>query len=350
VNPSYDNIFSPLSEVDWNFDAVPDSEIIACCLWEYARESITIGMAADEHWCNVRGIRNGQRYKLEPETKAAHDEEAAHIQKRLKASGFNYDEFSDRFWNSDLAAVEFYQSIKEHVMNGARAWQQIPAKSRLWLNNQVSESHIIHPLAPATVEELEKLWNANRGDLDKIRSKPRPENDDSEDCALYQSSEPVILEVEPGKPAGGSMAVAFAIDFARFTDHEILTEFKKWLAARRPKHWQRPLRMFPSSSARGKKLIEYRVALERLGLMRLLHWHPPSEIPDLWPEAWKKYRRKQGSFRREVRQAGRFFKKLFPFLPATEGPSSEERHSVWMKSMDEALDEHCRGKCEGVRA
>jgi hypothetical protein len=109
--------------------------------------------------------------------------------------------------------------------------------------------------------------------------------------------------------------------------------------ANRPKEWHKPLRVFPSSSARGKKQIEYRVALERLGLMRLLHWHPPGDLPDLWPEAWEKYRRKQESFRREVRAASRFFRKLFPFLPAGERPSSEERHSVWMKQMDEIMEE-----------
>ena len=27
------------SELDWNFDTVPDTERVACCYWEYARES-----------------------------------------------------------------------------------------------------------------------------------------------------------------------------------------------------------------------------------------------------------------------------------------------------------------------
>ena len=339
MNPTYDNIFSPLAEVDWNFDAVPDNEIIACCLWEYARESITIGMAADEYWCQVRDIQNRQRYKLEPETKAAHDQEAASIQRRVKAFGFDYDAFSNKFWDSDLATIEIYQSIKNHVMNDARAWQKIPEKSRTRLNGQVSVSFLLCPVTQAMVGELEKLWNANRTDLDEIRAETRPKYDDSEDGALYQASEPVTLEVEAGKPAAGSKVVAFTVDFARFTDREILDEFQRWLVANRPKEWHKPLRVFPSSSARGKKQIEYRVALERLGLMRLLHWHPPGDLPDLWPEAWEKYRRKQESFRREVRAASRFFRKLFPFLPAGERPSSEERHSVWMKQMDEIMEE-----------
>ena len=32
-------MFSPL---DWNFDNVPENELVACCYWEYARESAFI--------------------------------------------------------------------------------------------------------------------------------------------------------------------------------------------------------------------------------------------------------------------------------------------------------------------
>jgi hypothetical protein len=31
-----------LSPLDWNFDNVPDPELVACCYWEYARESAFI--------------------------------------------------------------------------------------------------------------------------------------------------------------------------------------------------------------------------------------------------------------------------------------------------------------------
>ena len=33
---------SDLSEFDWNFDNVPENELVACCCWEYARESAFI--------------------------------------------------------------------------------------------------------------------------------------------------------------------------------------------------------------------------------------------------------------------------------------------------------------------
>ena len=31
-----------ISDLDWNFDGVPDGELVACCYWEYARESTFI--------------------------------------------------------------------------------------------------------------------------------------------------------------------------------------------------------------------------------------------------------------------------------------------------------------------
>src|SRR5579862_2681623 len=36
------NAARDLSDLDWNFDAVPDKELVACCYWEYARESAFI--------------------------------------------------------------------------------------------------------------------------------------------------------------------------------------------------------------------------------------------------------------------------------------------------------------------
>jgi hypothetical protein len=31
-----------IADIDWNFDGVPDGELVACCYWEYARESAFI--------------------------------------------------------------------------------------------------------------------------------------------------------------------------------------------------------------------------------------------------------------------------------------------------------------------
>nr|MDQ3314587.1 N-6 DNA methylase [Verrucomicrobiota bacterium] len=120
------------------------------------------------------------------------------------------------------------------------------------------------------------------------------------------------------------------VDFSRFTDREILEAFGAWLTEKRPEEWNRPRRIFPGSPKKGRKLIEYRVALERLGLMHLLHWHSPKDLRAELPEAWKQIARKQTDFRREIREASKFFRRLFPFLPDDERPQAEERNGRWL--------------------
>jgi hypothetical protein len=185
------------------------------------------------------------------------------------------------------------------------------------------------------VGELERLWNGNRAELDQAASQPA--YDDSEDAALYAESAPVMQTPENPAEPPGKMTVAFTVDFTRFTDAEICQEMKHWLEANRPPQWKTPKRVFPVSRQRGRKRsgkqTEYRTALNRLGLMRLLHWLTPNEMRRDFPKAWRKYGPKHADFRREVRGASKFFQKLFPFLPEKERPQSEPRKGVWLSEM-----------------
>jgi hypothetical protein len=56
------------------------------------------------------------------------------------------------------------------------------------------------------------------------------------------------------------------------------------------------------------------------------------------PIAWRMIARKERYFRREVREASRYFRKLFPFLPKDERPESEERNGVWSPPIQRMLD------------
>jgi len=89
--------YDPLRREDWNFDLLPNEELIACRFWEYARESRTIKMAADVHWCHVRHIWHRQAYADSPHRKREDDEEAQRIERRASAAPFNYDEFFEKF-------------------------------------------------------------------------------------------------------------------------------------------------------------------------------------------------------------------------------------------------------------
>jgi hypothetical protein len=327
------------SPSDWDFDDVPDDEIIACCIWEYARESKTIAMAADLRWCDTRHVWHRGDYKRDPALGKRHDEEAAYIEKRAKRERFDYDSFSERFWKTDYPLLTIYDSITRFVGDGAHPWQRLPRNVRDQLSKQVTSSILLRPLNVATAGELEELWKANSVYLAKVRSTVRPKNDDSEDAALWEETnavEPFALEKGALKER---ITAALTVDFSRFTDQEICDAFRAWLIKTRLKRWKRPRRIFLGARQKGHKLIEYRVAVERLGLMRLLHFHTPTQLREGLPNAWKKYRVKEPSFRREIREARKFFRKLFPFLPAQERPVSEERVGIWFPPIRRYMDE-----------
>jgi hypothetical protein len=292
--------YDPLRREDWNFDLLPNEELIACCFWEYARESRTIKMAADVHWCHVRHIWHRQEYADSPDRKREDDEEAERIERRASAVRFNYDEFFEEFWNTEFPLIKIYDCVVKHVREGALAWQLLPTEARRDLTNQVAEYGILRPIAPATVGELETLWLRNSEWLHDLRQMDRPPYDDSEEAALWDESEPVT-QADAAK-AGGEVSAALTVDFSRFTDSEITEEFRAWLSEHRPAHCKSPTRVFPGTRQRGKKLIEYRVALERLGMMRLLHWRSPTQLRQEMPEAWKKISAKERDFRREIRK------------------------------------------------
>lgn len=100
----------PFTEHDWNFDDVPNDEVIACCLWEDARESSTIALAAEMHWCNARDLHLSGEYERNPKLKAEHDEMAVQIGHRAKAVGFDYDAFLGKFWEAEVAFIKIYET------------------------------------------------------------------------------------------------------------------------------------------------------------------------------------------------------------------------------------------------
>lgn len=331
--------FEPDSPLNWRFDDVPDAEIIACCLWEYARESKTIAMKADVHWCHVRDIVHREAYLRDPKLIKQHNKEARRIEARAKSEKFDYEAFSEMYWKTDFPLMEIYDAVTEYVRDGARAWQGLPPEVRKNLAAKVGESIVLRPLTAALVGNLEELWKANSADLLEIRSRRRPKNDDSEMAALYVDAEPVESSATDDGALKERVTVALTVDFSRFTDGEISAAFQAWLKENRPSQWKKPRRVFPGARQKGRKLLEYRAALDRLGLMRLLHWHSPAELRTELPEAWKKIRSKERDFRREIREACKFFRRLFPFLPENERPHSEERRGVWFPPVQKLMDE-----------
>lgn len=187
---------------------------------------------------------------------------------------------------------------------------------------------------------MEDLWNANSAEVLKVRAAAKDDpDDDSEFMVLGEPAEPVTNAEEVKNGRWEEMSMAFTVDFSRFTDKEITTAFQKWLTQNRPLHWRKPKRVIPGAFSKGHKRSDYRAALDRLALMRLLHWQFPEQLKRNLPEAWARYQHKQESFRREIQEGVKFFRKQFPFLPPDEVPSSAKRMGVWLPEAVKVAEE-----------
>lgn len=317
------------SREQWDFSKIADADVIACCLWEYGRESHTLGMVAADRWVRCREIRHKREYAENPALRDWHDKEQARIEEWLSEVGFDLDAFSDSYWRTDFPLIEIYDALSTWGGPSASAWHHLSEDQRQTLVRQVGESCVLKPMDVATVGELEELWEANNARLLEIRSENRPEDDNSEDCELCFPTVPTLVPPEDPSKRAESVTVALTVDYSRFTDREIVKAFTKWVKDNRPTDWQVPRRVFPNAPQRGRKLVDYRVALERLGLMRLLNDNYPDELRWGYPDIWKRMCRDGTHFRRECQLACDFFRSLFPFLPEDELPRCAKPVEVW---------------------
>ena len=288
----------PLPENDWNFDAVPANEIIACCVWEYARESQTLyaGMAS-----TLR--RQGKSIVIET-TRAARAS-----RRRL------LDLPSDQ--RAPLHSVLT-------AFNG-RPWLTLAPPDRS-LCAQLFPREVT-PLRPASLEEAQALLAANRTiskeAIEKLQSlgalPARPTRQAIKRGPIH-AVEPLPLAglFEPPSPPGdwraGCSAIALTVDFAHYNDHELATAFERLLGQMRPRRLAQPKRDRLFTRAKGNQLNRWRVAVERLAVARLVGHYgtDPAKFPALAIKLHQGriYDRRE----RELRLADQFFCKLFPSL------------------------------------
>lgn len=308
-----------LEREDFDFRTVEDREIVACCLWEYARESSTFKNLADCHY--IQSVRRRERLANKPVEPWELDR-AALLERDLEEAGFEFGPIHEAFLASDHFGLEIYFYLTTYVGTEAEPWQKLSQQGRDLLVESVGKSWTIRPFTPAFVTDLELLWNAHSGPLLDARAAKRSERAERELTALYEETSPCrVAEDDASQPSRKTVA-AFTIDFARFTDTEIVEAFSRWVKENRPVEWKKPLNIIPRAPRRGIKLLDYRVALERLAVLRLLHWHSPEDLNIRYPDVWETFRRDETHFRVEANKARAVFRRLFPFLPKSELPLS----------------------------
>jgi hypothetical protein len=267
-----------LSVLDWNFDNVPDNELVACCYWEYARESARIRAAFD--------LEEKVFFPDLIPTYAVSSTGA-----RLKTgSVINTAKarFIDKIHEQALPVLETFR----RVINEIPRPFDVP-----WLElSVVVRQAVTDELAPyfeekSTLTFLPFNRCSDQRDIGLA--------DEHYRCATFDMK----LGIE---------YLRVQIDWGGFTDAQIVTAFKAWLVDNRPAG-------VGVADRRGqRKQKGYRDYLAWLGMMRLMSVCSFTRIEKEIPKAWSHYR--SADWPRARKKASGVFKSLFSFLPQEDKP------------------------------
>jgi hypothetical protein len=324
------------SELDWDFDRVPDSELVACCFWEYARESDFI-----------RGLR---RRCLDPKwremTNSEFWEYCGHDVEKIQSIGYESEVILRGFF---FEPVIKYQSVDSELPDYRHAdappisgsfphpWQSLSALERSSRSDIRSARAGIHPVpfkrgsrhdARDIAQWADARWNQTFSMFRKVQS----DNPGATEEDLAEKGKlPRFSGVQPSLYwEGGTEVTVVAIDWSTFTNDEIATYFRSWVKANRPKHLM-------STSGRGHKPNDWRTKLTRLAVMRLLSRFTPLAIVDprrdSFPAVWGTRQFSRAKWRDVTkwhearREARKIFHEIFPVLPKDEDPLSWARRA-----------------------
>ncbi len=272
-----------LDEANWNFDPVADDELIACCYWEYARES--------------EFILDVKRRCLDPQCQQLPNAEltsfvGADIE-RIQTLGQPADVFLRGFF-FDWDAPKKPKHPQAPPITGSFPipWQMLSPKERRQ-RSRISTDRESIPLRPFDrAYPFFAGWIAEHVESRrKVTGKP----------------------VHPSLCTPSGEVGVFTINWAAFTNEELCDGFQRWLTPNRPTQQ-------PAPDGRGRKTRDWRVALERLAMMRLLHHFRLRDLPVKASAAGRLYQKRE--WYKERKRAGEMFHQLFAFLPVTDQPVS----------------------------
>jgi len=320
-----------LQREDWDFSEVPVDELVGCCYWEYARESAFI-----------RDVR--QRCLESRRANAPRDEQLhADIQK-VQSIGDASEVFLRGCF---LAPGVSYQSKDECAPNYRHPeaqptsgnfpapWQSLSQTERAY---RALVANYGTGLVPAPIErgngheaeDIAKFYRSKWNQMISAFHELQRQNPGKSESQLRNEGKLAPYEKIP--PSffweSGREITVLRIAWANYTNDELVQAFRQWVKKHRPKQ-------VPVPSNQGRKPGDVRAQLTRLAVMRLLSRFKLSHILNprrdarfmIWetkPFAGRKWfdATKWHDARRE---AGQFFRRLFPFLPVEEKPLSWDR-------------------------
>ncbi|MCG3149758.1 MAG: hypothetical protein PCFJNLEI_03223 [Verrucomicrobiae bacterium] len=297
---------NPLPRIEWDFAAVPDSEITACCYWEYARESASLRGLRTEilaEW-RERGARRGLtigQYERTAKMFRRSDSRTSSILHLILDTPPRKSKSGNENSNDNIGS-----SFPEHWQNLSKAEQAgwAAAFSGKWDDGAISRRDEIYP------SDLCREYAVFPGPMKRGTHRKKGTIPNS---FLYpEGREGMLLEIAWGE----------------YTNKQLVGAFRNWLKENRPKDIRGP-------DGRGRGLRVARADLVRLGVMRLLARYTALQILDprrnACPEIWQSKQFSGAKWQDATkwydarREARRVFQRLFPALPKAESPLSWSR-------------------------
>jgi hypothetical protein len=301
------------SPSEWNFEKVPDSELVACCHWEYARESAFI-----------RQMR--QRCLKDRQPEGRRDERLHTDLQKLQSIGYPANFFLRGFFcpqDGVLPDALPLRSGEVHRLTGAfpKPWQLLTKEERQYrafvpprgIDGWVKIAPFERGLC-LDAEEIVKMVKSLRWSRDQDNALARRQNPKLSEEALARMGKLQFADIQPSVIyASGTENTLVQISWGLFTNEDIIKAFRAWVKANRPKDEPGP----PDNKGRNKAR-DWRVALERLAMMRLLHRFRLGDMSEGCLDAWKFYSKRE--WYKERKRAGEMFRRLFPFLAISDRP------------------------------
>jgi hypothetical protein len=315
------DVAGPLKREDWDFDSVPVSELVACCYWEYARESAFVRDLRKRSWQHWKPLFLKGGWWNAPENKGI----KADLLK-VESIGYPAEVILRGIACPPDGVLPDATSLKPgevYPVTGSfpKPWQKLTNEERAYRSQIGSDVERI-PLVPferghsLDAKGIVEWVEARQREIAAANERVRRENPKAGDEALCREGKLQFQIIQPSLcwPSGKEETVV-GIQWAAFTDDEIASYFRKWVKVNRPAS-------IPAPNAQGRKRISDRVKLERLAIMRLLHQFTVAELRTIRPDAWKLYNKPNRRWRKDVEKSHAHFHDLFPFLPKDEFPRS----------------------------
>ncbi len=308
-----------LVENEWNFEKsrIPESEIVACCYWEYARESVFIRDVRErslKHWMPL--------YEKGEWIDSPRNEDLYGDLDKLQSIGFPSEIFVRGIScppDDVLPDAVPLKPGQDHTVTGSfpKPWQSLTTTERRYRSHidRYETRLALVPFKRGISLDAKRILQSvrkRRSEIEAENQAVRRANPDKTEELLCREGKLKFPTVLPSIYwEAGTEVTLVHIRWGNFTDDEIANFLRKWIKANRPPR-------FPAPNDKGKKLRDWRVALQRLGVMRTLHVFSFADkrFPQVFKDRGEKY------CYAARRAALLKFHSLFPFLSPDERPLS----------------------------